>query len=109
MTELSLQEINSYLSSDELTDDYGDAWQYWKIEVGTTPVEVEGLGKVSCADEYGGQGQGDDYWVVVKVEFPDGSVRYFRKDGYYQSYSGGSLDGDMYEVFPKEKKVTVYE
>jgi hypothetical protein len=58
--------------------------------------------------EYGGEGQGDDYWVVISIT--DGeTTRYFRKDGWYASYDGGSLDGETYEVKPVEKLVTFYE
>jgi hypothetical protein len=58
--------------------------------------------------EHGGEGQGDQYWVVISLS--DGtSTRYFRRDGWYASYSGGSLDGDTTEVRPAEKVVVVYE
>lgn len=59
--------------------------------------------------EYGGEGQGDDYWVVVSVS--DGlTSRYFRMDGWYASYgNGGELDGEVSEVTPVEKMVVFYE
>jgi hypothetical protein len=62
--------------------------------------------KVEAA--YGGEGEGDQYWMVVSIS--DGeTTRYFRKDGWYASYDGGYLDGDTYEVTPQEKVITVYE
>lgn len=58
--------------------------------------------------EYGGEGQGDDYWVVISIS--DGlTSRYFRMDGYYASYSGGELDGEISEVTPVDRVVTFYE
>lgn len=85
----------------------GELWRYIKFgEVNNIPTE---LGVISLESEYGGEGQGDEYWVVVKITGHDGSVRFFKKPGWYQSYSGGELDGDTYEVRPREKMVTVYE
>jgi hypothetical protein len=57
---------------------------------------------------YGGEGGGDQYWMVISVS--DGeTTRYFRKDGWYASYDGGYLDGETYEVTPKERTVVFYE
>lgn len=75
-------------------------------EVNDVPTE---LGVISLEKNFGGEGQGDDYWVVVKITSEDGTVRYFRQDGWYQSYSGGELDGDTYEVKPTPKTVVFYE
>lgn len=58
--------------------------------------------------EYGGEGQGDQYWMVVSIS--DGTTtRYFRRDGWYASYDGGTLDGETYEVKPQERLITFYE
>ncbi len=84
-----------------------DLWHYFKWEeIDNFPTE---LGVIQYVDSYGGEGQGDDYWVVVKVVGHDGTERYFRRNGWYQSYSGGELDGPTVEVRPREKMVTVYE
>lgn len=57
---------------------------------------------------HGGEGQGDQYWMVISVS--DGkTTRHFRKDGWYASYDGGYLDGETYEVKPVERLVTYYE
>lgn len=64
-----------------------------------TEVEVPGLGTLTYIDSYGGEGQGDDYWVVFKL-----GKQHFRVDGWYSSYEGGELDGEPYEVTPKEVK-----
>ncbi len=68
--------------------------------------KIEGLGPIYLVAEYGGEGQGDDYWVVAHFEKFDA---YVRVDGYYASHDGGYLDGDPYLVTPKEKTVIVYE
>lgn len=89
------------------TADDGDLWSLLKYQdVNDVPTE---LGVISYVDDHGGEGQGDQYWVVVKITGHDGTERFFRKDGWYQSYSGGELDGDTYEVKPTERVVTFYE
>lgn len=58
-------------------------------------------------DEYGGEGQGEDYWVVVEVT-KDDHKSFWKFDGWYASYSGSSIE-NVWEVKPVEKVVTVYE
>src|SRR5678816_3666798 len=53
--------------------------------------EVEGLGLVTTVEQFGGEGQGDRAWVVVKVEFKNGTTRFFKKDGYHASHDGTCL------------------
>lgn len=76
---------------------------YDRLKWGEELEEIEGLGKLEYVDDYGGEGQGDDYWVVFKV-----GDQFFRKNGWYASYDGGELDGELYEVFPKEVTRTEY-
>lgn len=53
---------------------------------------------------YGGEGQGDEFWVVIKL-----GDQLFKKDGWYASHDGGYLDGDLREVHVVERTVTFYE
>lgn len=69
---------------------------------------VRGLGKVYLQTQHGGEGQGDEYYIVLRVE-DDETTRWFMKPGYYTSYDGSTLDRDLYEVFPQQRTVTVYE
>jgi hypothetical protein len=83
-----------------------DAWQEAKYE---GAEETRGNLTAKVVAEYGGEGKGDQYWMVVSLSDSE-TTRYFRKDGWYSSYGeGGSLDGNTYEVFPAEKVVVVYE
>ena len=93
------------LDSAEL-DDNGSVWSAVMEYEGKT-YELDGYsGKVVAT--YGGEGQGDQYWVVVSIS--DGeTTRYFRRDGWYASYDGGYLDGPTSEVVPQEKVIVVYE
>lgn len=56
---------------------------------------------------YGGEGQGDEFWLVVKAQKGHESFL-FRVDGWYASYDGGYLEGHPYEVVPEEIVVTRY-
>lgn len=85
--------------------DNSSAWQEVKYEGAEHTLDGFTAKRVA---EYGGEGEGDQYWVVISLS--DGEVtRYFRKDGWYASYDGGELDGDTSEVRPAEKTVVVYE
>lgn len=44
---------------------------------------------VSLVEQYGGEGQGEDYWFVLKV-----GDRHIKFDGYYQSYDGCYVEWD---------------
>lgn len=84
-----------------------EAWHSAKYgDVDDHPTE---LGQIYFVDEFGGEGQGDDYWVVIRIVSADGTERFFKRLGWYQSFNGGELDGPTIEVRPREKMVTVYE
>lgn len=68
---------------------------------------LENVGEWDEIEQYGGEGQGDN-WYSVK-HFKDHDV-YIRTDGFYSSYNGTDFDygyGD--EVRPTLKTITVYE
>ncbi|WNM66297.1 hypothetical protein SEA_CULVER_17 [Gordonia phage Culver] len=71
-------------------------------------VDIPGIGNAVLAESFGGEGQGDKLWFVFKITDDTGEVRYFRKNGWYQSYSGGEYDGPTEEVEPAEKTITVW-
>jgi hypothetical protein len=59
---------------------------------------------VTKVDSFGGEGMGEEIWVVVQV-----GDQYFEKDGYYASHYGTDWDGSFTEVSPSQKTITVYE
>lgn len=73
------------------------------------PISIPGLGDISLVANHGGEGQGDEAWVVISVTDSFGDVKLYRKDGYYRSYEGAGFDTPLRQVQPKEKTVTVYE
>lgn len=83
-------------------------WDVVMNEPSDDPVDTP-LGALRTEKTYGGEGQGDEYWVVVSFTDSEGNVRYFQRAGWYQSFHGGELEGPTTEVTPKEKVITVYE
>ncbi len=95
--------LDSYTT--QLSDSEG-AWGYVKWE--NKAHTVDGLtAKVEA--EHGGEGMGEEYWVVISLSDAETTTRYFRKDGWYASYDGGYLDGETREVSPREKTIVVFE
>jgi hypothetical protein len=63
--------------------------------------------KIEHQDNYGGEGQGEEYWSVYK--FTDGTNEtYVKFDGWYQSYNGSEFS-EWFFVNPVVKQVTFYE
>jgi len=91
-----------------------DGWDelHGEIDDGGAPIgngDGETLFTLFEIESFGGEGSGDDYWMVIRLVFPDGVERLFKKPGWYASYDGGCLDGDLREVKPVERVVTFYE
>jgi hypothetical protein len=64
--------------------------------------------KFKCLEQYGGEGCGDDYWVVFSVTDEQlNETTNYRLDGWYASYHGHEFhDYDaFYEVEPVEVMV----
>lgn len=75
---------------------------------GVNYVEL-GLGEVKEVDQYGGEGEGENWWSVK--HFVDHNV-FIKVSGFYQSYNGTEFYNgweECSEVKPVEKVVTVYE
>ncbi|MFE5290148.1 hypothetical protein ACFRAQ_34715 [Nocardia sp. NPDC056611] len=74
------------------------------------PLKLPGIGVIDdLAASHGGEGQGDEYWLVFAVKDDAGQTRMFQRDGWYASFDGGHYDGPTFEVHPVQKVVTVYE
>lgn len=106
------------IGEDVSLGDFKDA-----LEMAKDGVTITDLGVARLVSDYGGEGQGDAYWFVVKVtpilsaedqsDVDKGRAfepesRYFKVDGYYASYDGGYYD-TLYEVKPKKVVVTQFE
>jgi hypothetical protein len=82
-----------------------DGWYSWyrKGEVITFPVDGEMI-SAKLVDSFGGMDQGSTLYIILEIE-----GRLYRKDGYYQSWTGSSWEGDFYEVTAKPVVTTGYE
>lgn len=106
LAELSEREVEIFL---EEYDFDGDGNLDWKIveyyaEAGT----VTPIGYLDIVKQEGGEGQGEQYYMVIRVSQGDVS-RTFRMDGWYCSGEGHGFDGRLYEVSPKERTIIVWE
>ncbi len=66
--------------------------------------------ELKSVKHFGGEGQGDIVYWVFTITDPEGNVEYWKRDGYYASFSGSDWSyGDLCKVTPKTKQTTVYE
>ena len=100
--------LENYENENFDTSDFYHSVGYAKAEATSKwdgPQEIPGIGLAYGVETFGGEGQGDDIWVVFKVI---GDDRLFRKRGYYASHYGTDWDGALEEVEAFEKVVTDY-
>lgn len=71
-----------------------------------THIEVRGeQAEIEVVEDHGGgEGSGEERWIVVRV-----GTQFFRQEGYYVSHYGSEFDGDFKEVHKTERMVTFYE
>lgn len=88
---------------------WSDAWKAFHSSIEYDTALIPGVGEAILVDQFGGEDQGSQYWIVVKITDADGGERFFRRDGYHQSHDGSYLDGPTEEVSATPKVVTVYQ
>jgi hypothetical protein len=111
---MTYQEINSIINSELFYEhDHEPArWMYEDVYSSANKIEEEGefkeefkkLGKFEMVEEFGGEGQGDDYYAVY--HFIDHDV-YIKFQGWYASHRGSEYE-EMYEVRPEQVTKTEY-
>lgn len=90
-------EINSD-AAEEFTESTGVKFEL--DDDGSLVIEDSTVRRV---DNFDGEGQGSDFWVVLSVE-KDGVIRYVKKDGWY-----GCFDkAEGVEVFPCKKIISFW-
>lgn len=98
----TVKELEDYIEEEFYTDLWHDLWApYDKDRTKETPFGV--IEYVAHFEDGYDEGQ-----VARSVVFKIGD-RHFRKSGYYDSWEGGAWDGELEEVRPREKMITVYE
>lgn len=64
----------------------------------------------SPEESFGGEGQGDDYWVVFSVSEEGEPKKFYKIPGWYASHHGGELEvSNTFEVKAVQKTITVWE
>ena len=83
----------------------------WAVKKGEPKpsITIPEVGRITLEKQHGGEGKGDEYWFVIRVENEGEPDRFFKQDGWYASYDGGYYDGDFHEVQVVEKVVAFYE
>lgn len=102
---------SGYVYEPELWEGEVDSWYELEEIFGGADVSfnIDGI-KVEAAEfDTGGEGHGEDIYMVFKTTDKDGVVQLWRKDGYYASYDGDNWDGDFREVKAVERVVVFYE
>lgn len=102
---------SDYVYEPELWEGEVDSWYELEEIFGGANVSfiIDGI-KVEAAEfDTGGEGHGEDIYMVFKTTDKDGVVQLWRKDGYYASYDGDNWDGDFREVKAVERVVVFYE
>lgn len=60
-------------------------------------------------DNYGGEGEGETYYIVYEITDTKGNIGHYRLDGYYQSYDGVTWNRPLEKVIKQLKTIVVYE
>ncbi|MEV2222699.1 hypothetical protein AB0E01_22805 [Nocardia vinacea] len=95
---------------EDFRDCYRSEWSALEDALeGDDTLDIEGLGSVKGVETHGGEGQGDEYWMILEVTDAQGNKQLFKRDGWYASFNGGHYDGPTFEVRAVEKNVTFYE
>lgn len=85
-----------------------NGWEdgYYAIEQASAekPLVIDGFGAIECVEQRGGEGEGDEYWIVFKI-----GERYFRKNAFWVSWDGVDWEGSIEEVRPEQQTVTVWK
>lgn len=103
-TILDAPKFNQYGNSANDAFFYERVYAYSNVEL--TEAFANTNIQFSEVDQYGGEGQGDDYWIVYKFSRDD-EVEYLQFDGWYSSYNGAEFNKRFW-VKPKEVVVTKF-
>lgn len=98
------------ISNDEFVAVDQEVGEGWEEIIETLddeePTDIPSLGNVSVI-AYRHELEGERY-AVLRVAFNDGTVKLYRKDGYWDSYDNLDWDGEFYEVVETTQLVKVY-
>jgi hypothetical protein len=103
MSDYTIAEVIDVIEAPE--EDGGLDGDWYALERRYQSLTLRGeVVQVVPVENFGGEGKGDDTWVVFQL-----GTQLFRKSGYYASHYGTDWDGPLEEVRPVQKMVTFYE
>lgn len=111
MSDYTAAEIEEATQKYRQYSSYSQGWVeedggFWH-EVGYSRTKIILRGEeveVECVEDFGGgEGSGEERWVVVQI-----GDQLFRKTGWYASHYGSEFDGDLEEVEAYQKTITAY-
>ena len=97
--------INYCFFTEEGIEPFNGKFYYEGQEDTYNALQESGI-TTKCADAYGGEGKGDNYWTIYEFFKGDESV-YVQFDGWYASYNGSEFT-EWFFVEPKEVKVVQF-
>lgn len=101
------RQVNDYAKNSFKDATWNRFWD--KIEASENEVYYDGLGTVKLIEQQGGEGQGDEYYIVFSVTDEEGETVIFKKEAEYSSYDNTDWDwGDAFEVAPHTQTLIVY-
>lgn len=112
-TQIAIADITAFLNSTKDGEYYNSIADliFNEDELALEEFEVEtythNINQIKIIDSYGGEGQGDQYWYVIKLTHKNGSEHLVKLDGYYASYTGATY-GEWFFVKPTQVMVTQY-
>lgn len=104
LIEYGEEDAEQYEIDDEYPDVNWDAVQGLFEDWGTygydNPIQENGL-TIILEDSYGGEGLGEEYWIVLKVVNGD-DTQYFKVEGWYSSFGS---EGPFSSVYSEDDRV----
>lgn len=108
---MSKIDLDKVLISFEMEDDTGEFFSDHSYPRGEENTSEDGKYSVTGIEKKGGEGQGEEYHIVLKIKDEEsGHEEFWIHTGFYSSWEGVDWSyGECYQVEPVQKTITVYE
>lgn len=112
--EETIKEIFGKIKGDPYTDSQSEFFRELEdlltYDTKTFQEIAKDYGTFEVVEDYGGEGQGEEYYTVFSFTDLKGEKDYFRFEGYWESWDGVYYDDtELEKVVPKEVTVIKWE